>query len=134
MASVASISQKQSKASKRVVLIHSSLLTTVDRLLQDTIETYLIPSQSANRYGHRSHAISKAFGRLGTTAAVSKLHVLLSFFRYTVVSQLLRADVPDALAQELVGHETGSVKHDVYSQHGSAVQKLAAISKLPPLL
>lgn len=124
--------RSKSKASKRVVPIHTSLLPSVDRLLEDTVDTFLIPTQSANRYGHRSHAISKAFGRLRTAAGFSKLHVFHSF-RHTVVTELIRADVPDALAKELVGHETGSVTHDVYSKGASTVQKLAAISKLPTL-
>lgn len=124
--------RSKSKASKRVVPIHKSLLSAVDRLLEDTLDTFLIPTQSANRYGHRSHAISKAFGRLRTTAGFSKLHVFHSF-RHTVITELIRADVPDALAKELVGHETGSVTHDVYSKGASTVQKLAAISKLPTL-
>jgi integrase len=124
--------RSKSKASKRVVPIHPSLLSTVDRLSKDTTDTFLIPAESADKYGKRSHAISKAFGRLRTAAGFSKLHVFHSF-RHTVVTELIRADVPDALAKELVGHETGSVTHDVYSKGASAVQKLAAISKLPSL-
>lgn len=124
--------RSKSKASKRVLPIHPSLLATVDRLCEDTTDTFLIPAESADKYGKRSHAISKAFGRLRTAAGFSKLHVFHSF-RHTVVTQLIRADVPDALAKELVGHETGSVTHDVYSKGASAAQKLAAISKLSPL-
>lgn len=124
--------RSKSKASKRVVPIHPSLLPTVDRLIKDTTDTFLIPAKSADKYGKRSHAISKAFGRLRTAAGFSKLHVFHSF-RHTVITELIRADVPDALAKELVGHETGSVTHDVYSKGASAVQKLSAISKLPSL-
>ncbi len=124
--------RSKSKASKRVVPIHPSLLATVDRLCDDTTDTFLIPAESADKYGKRSHAISKAFGRLRTEAGFSKLHVFHSF-RHTVVTELIRADVPDALAKELVGHETGSVTHDVYSKGASTKQKLAAISKLPSL-
>ncbi|AMB87724.1 integrase [Pseudomonas agarici] len=124
--------RSKSKASKRVVPIHTSLLPVVDRLLENTVDTFLVPTQTANHYGKRSHAISKAFGRLRTAAGFSKLHVFHSF-RHTVVTELIRADVPDALAKELVGHETGSVTHDVYSKGASTVQKLAAISKLPTL-
>jgi len=122
--------KSKSKASKRVVPIHPSLLPTIDRLLEDTIDTFLIPTESADKYGKRSHAISKAFGRLRTAAGFSKLHVFHSF-RHTVVTELIRADVPEHLAKELVGHETGSVTHDVYSKGASTAQKLAAISKLP---
>ncbi|WP_458729788.1 site-specific integrase [Pseudomonas brenneri] len=124
--------KSKSKASKRVVPIHPSLLLTIDRLSEDSTDTFLIPTNSHDHYGKRSHAISKAFGRLRTAAGFTKLHVFHSF-RHTVVTELIRADVPDALAKELVGHETGSVTHDVYSKGASAVQKLAAISKLPSL-
>jgi len=124
--------KSKSKASKRVVPIHPSLLLTIDRLSKDTTDTFLIPTSSHDHYGKRSHAISKAFGRLRTAAGFSKLHVFHSF-RHTVVTELIRADVPDALAKELVGHETGSVTHDVYSKGASTTQKLAAISKLPSL-
>lgn len=124
--------KSKSKASKRVVPIHPSLLSTVDRLAKDTTDTFLIPTTSHDHYGKRSHAISKAFGRLRTLAGFSKLHVFHSF-RHTVVTELIRADVPDALAKELVGHETGSVTHDIYSKGASTKQKLKAISKLPTL-
>jgi integrase len=124
--------KSKSKSSKRVVPIHPELVGTVDRLVAESNDTYLIPTTSVNQYGKRSHAISKAFGRLRTGAGFSALHVFHSF-RHTVVTELVRADVPDALTKELVGHETGSVTHDVYSKGGSAAQKLAAISKLPSL-
>ncbi|WP_337994468.1 tyrosine-type recombinase/integrase [Pseudomonas shahriarae] len=52
-------------------------------------------------------------------------------FRHTVVIALIRADVPDALVIELVGHEEGNITHDTYSKCASTAQKLAAIKKLP---
>ena len=61
-----------------------------------------------------------------------KHHVFHSI-RASVITHLVRADVPDRLIKELVGHETGTVTFDVYSQGASAKQKLAAISKLPAL-
>lgn len=124
--------KSKSKASKRVVPIHPSLLSTINRLIKDSADNFLIPVSSSGPYDKRSHAISKAFGRLRDKAGFSKLHVFHSF-RHTAVTELIRADVPDALAKELIGHETGSVTHDVYSKGASTEQKLAAISKLPSL-
>jgi integrase len=124
--------KSKSKASQRVVPIHPSLLPTIDRLCEDSTDTFLVPAESADKYGKRSHAISKAFGRLRTAAGFSKLHVFHSF-RNTVITNLVRVDVPDPLAKELVGHREGSVTHDVYSKGASAKQKLSAISKLPSL-
>lgn len=124
--------RSKNKASKRVLPIHPSLLPTVDRLCKDTTDTFLIPAESADKYGKRSHAISKAFGRLRTAAGFSRLHVFHSY-RHTVVTGLVRADVPDALAKELVGHGNKSVTHAVYSKGATTAQKLEAISKLPTL-
>ncbi|VVO61027.1 hypothetical protein PS862_00818 [Pseudomonas fluorescens] len=124
--------RSKNKASKRVVPIHPSLLLTIDRLSEDSTDTFLIPTESADKYGKRSHAISKAFGRLRKTAGFSKLHVFHSF-RHTVVTGLIRADVPDALAKELVGHDNKSVTHAVYSKGATTAQKLEAISRLPTL-
>lgn len=121
--------ESKSRASERIVPIHPSLLPTTDRLSEASTDGFLIHTTSRDRYGKRSHAISKAFGRLRTAAGFSKLHVFHSF-RHTVVTALIRADVPDALVKELVGHETGSVTHDVYSKGASTKQKLDAIAKL----
>lgn len=124
--------KSKSKASKRVVPIHPSLLSTINRLIKDSADDFLIPVSSSGPYDKRSHAISKAFGRLRDQTGFSRLHVFHSF-RHTAVTELIRADVPDALAKELIGHETGSVTHDVYSKGASTEQKFAAISKLPTL-
>jgi len=53
--------------------------------------------------------------------------------RKTAITQLVRADVPGTLVAELVGHETGTVTFDVYSQGASAAQKFDAISKMPQI-
>lgn len=121
--------RSKSKASQRVVPIHPKLLPTIERLMEETKDGFLIPTSSHDHYGKRSHAISKAFGRLRTATGFSKLHVFHSF-RHTIVTALIRAEVTDALVKELVGHETGSVTHDVYSKGASTAQKLAAIKKL----
>ncbi|WP_200626989.1 site-specific integrase [Pseudomonas sp. LAM2023] len=124
--------KSKSKASKRVVPIHPSLLPTINRLIKDSTDNFLIPVSSNGPYDKRSHAISKAFGRLRDKAGFSKLHVFHSF-RHTAVTELIRADVPEHLAQELIGHDSKSVTHSVYSKGASTEQKLLAISKLPVL-
>jgi hypothetical protein len=46
---------------------------------------------------------------------------------------MLRADVPDFIVMEIVGHATGKETHDTYSRGASAQQKYEAICKLPML-
>jgi integrase len=126
------IVDSKTAAGIRVVPVHPALSTLVDRLVEQSKGGYLVPSGSKNKYGIRSDALSKAFGRLKTTHGYGSQHVFHSI-RMTVVTQLYRASVQGTLIAELVGHETGSVTFDVYSQGATAAQKLEAISKLPLL-
>jgi integrase len=114
------------------VPVHPALSDLVTRLVEESKDDYLVPSKSRNKYGIRSDALSKAFGRLKSSMGFGRLHVFHSI-RASAVTHLVRADVADRLIKELVGHETGTVTFDVYSQGASAAQKLAAISKLPTL-
>lgn len=116
----------------RYVPIHPALKPVVKRLQRDSVDGFLIHSKSRNKYKNRSDPFSKAFGRLKKDHGFGKQHVFHSF-RGTVVTQLLRANVPGTLIAEIVGHITGTVTFDVYSQGASPMQKFKAISKLPRL-
>ncbi|MFP0195967.1 tyrosine-type recombinase/integrase [Pseudomonas sp. PHC1] len=117
----------------RSVPVHPKLTALVDRLAKASKDGYLVPTDSNNKYGIRSDALSKAFGRLKTAMGFDRTRVFHSI-RATFVTSLVRADVPDRLIRELAGHETGTVTFDTYSQGSSPKQKLAAIKKLPTLL
>ena len=126
------IVDSKTAAGIRSVPIHPALATLVDRLVVQSKDGYLVPSDSKNKYGIRSDALSKAFGRLKEAQGFGSQHVFHSI-RKTVVTQLHRADVRSELIAELIGHETGTVTFDIYSQGATTAQKLEAISKLPSL-
>lgn len=116
----------------RQVPVHPNLTALVNRLSEASKDGFLVPTDSNNKYGIRSDALSKAFGRLKTTMGHDRYHVFHSI-RKTVTTLLVRADVPDRLIKELVGHETGTVTFDDYSQGSSPKQKFDAIAKLPAI-
>ncbi|CAH0647333.1 hypothetical protein PSEG_01450 [Pseudomonas sp. Nvir] len=126
------ITDSKTVAGIRVVPVHPALTDLVQRLMAESSDDYLVPSTSRNKYGIRSDLHSKAFGRLKTSLGFGKRQVFHSI-RKTVVTQLQRAEVSGHLIAELVGHETGTVTFDIYSQGASAAQKLTAISKIPTL-
>lgn len=126
------IVDSKTAAGIRVVPIHPALSALVNRLVEQSKGGYLVPSDSKNKYGIRSDALSKAFGRLKKAQGFGPQQVFHSI-RKTVVTQLDRASVRWTLIAELVGHETGTTTMDVYSQGATAAQKLEAISKLPLL-
>ncbi len=101
----------------------------IERLAEQSEDGYLIKSTSGNKYGNRSDALSKQFGRLKTDLGYNSQFVFHSL-RKTVITQLQRADIPGILIAAIVGHETGTITFDVYSSGPSPKQKLHAISKL----
>lgn len=126
------ITDSKTVAGIRVVPVHPALTDLVQRLMAESSGDYLVPSTSRNKYGNRSDLHSKAFGRLKKALGFSAKHVFHSI-RKTAITQLVRAEVSGPLIAELVGHETGTVTFDIYSQGASAAQKLTAISKIPTL-
>ncbi|MDY7070516.1 hypothetical protein PshuTeo2_05380 [Pseudomonas hunanensis] len=116
-------------ASERHTPIHPAIQETVERLIRNSKDGFLIESPAGNKYGNRSDALSKQFGRLKTGLEYNSQFVFHSF-RKTVITQLQRADVPGILIASIVGHETGTVTFDVYSAGPSPKQKHDAISKL----
>lgn len=126
------ITDSKTKAGIRVVPVHPALADVVKRLIKDSKDDYLVCTNSRSKYGIRSDPMVKAFGRLKTGMGFGAQHVYHSI-RKTAITQLVRAGVQGTLIAELVGHETGLVTFDVYSQGASAAQKLEAICKLPKL-
>jgi integrase len=124
-----SIYDSKTEASTRLIPVHESLKNIVDRLIAESDDDYLIKSPAGNKYGNRSDALSKQFGRLKTGLSYNGQYVFHSL-RKTVITQLQRADVPGILIASIVGHETGTVTFDVYSAGPSPKQKFSAISNL----
>ena len=116
-------------ASERHTPIHPAIKATVEKLIRNSKDGFLISSPAGNKYGNRSDALSKQFGRLKTKLEYNSQFVFHSF-RKTVITQLQRADVPGILIASIVGHETGTITFDVYSAGPSPKQKHDAIYKL----
>lgn len=126
------ITDSKTKAGIRVVPIHLALTGAVKRMMDDSKDNYLVVTNSRSKYGIRSDPMVKAFGRLKTSLGFGPDRVFHSI-RKTVITQLVRANVQGPLIAELVGHETGLVTFDVYSQGATALQKFEAVGKLPEL-
>lgn len=123
------IDDSKTVAGIREIPVHPSLSATVERLIADSTDGYLLPSSAGNKYGIRSDSLSKAFGRLKTAQGFGKHHVFHSV-RSMVVTLLLRSGVPGPTVANIVGHETGLVTFDVYDEGASPRQKLDALSNL----
>lgn len=123
------IEDSKTAAGIREIPVHPAIKTTVERLIKDSTDDFLLPATSGNKYGIRSDSLSKAFGRVKTAEGFGKQHVFHSV-RAMVVTLLLRAEVVGPTVANIVGHETGIVTFDVYDEGASPQQKLKALEKL----
>lgn len=127
------IEEGKSDASIRKIPIHPRLESLVDGLLKNNESGYLIESAGGNKYGIRSDSLSKQFGRLKTSLGYDNRYVFHSI-RKTVITLLQHADVHPLIVTAIVGHETGSITYDIYSEGASAKQKYEAIKTLPNII
>jgi len=116
-------------AGNRVVPIHNGILKTISNLFHNSSNTYLFDKLTANKYGDRSNAIGKRFGRLKKELGHGNQHVFHSI-RKTFTTELERAGISENIAADIVGHEKQTMTYGLYSGGTSIEQKRAAIRKV----
>jgi integrase len=108
------ITDSKTEAGHREVPIHSALLPVIRRLVKDSSDGYLLSGLTFNKYGDRSNAIGKRFGRLKESLGFSEAHTFHSL-RSTLITLLENAGVSENLAADIVGHEKPRITYGLYS-------------------
>jgi integrase len=98
----------------REVPIHTKLQPTVARLVTASADGYLLSGLTLNKYGDRSNAVGKRFGRLKATAGFGTRQVFHSI-RKTVATLLENAQVPEGTAADILGHDKPTMTYGLYS-------------------
>lgn len=124
-----SIEDAKTRAGIREVPIHPKLRDTVKRLLKESKDGFLLSDLSPNKYGDRSDAIGKRFGRLKTDLGFGPEHVFHSI-RKTVATLLDNAGIPENVAADILGHEKPRITYGLYSGGSTLAVKKRAIAKL----
>jgi integrase len=117
----------------RTVPIHPELAPVITRLVDKSSDGYVFSGLSENKYGDRSNALGKRFGRLKTDLGFTSNHVFHSI-RKTVATLLEDAGVPENVAADIMGHDKPTMTYGLYSGGTSLVVRCEAIKKLayPP--
>jgi integrase len=123
------IREAKTEAGNREVPIHSALRPLIDRLKAQSKDTYLLSGLTFNKYGDRSNAIGKRFGRLKTREGLDSTLVFHSF-RKTLITLLEQAGIPENFCCDIVGHEKGTIGYGHYSGGASIANKKEAIEKI----
>lgn len=123
------IEDAKTAAGWRQVPIHSALQQTLAGLIEQSNDGYVISGLSPNKYGDRSNAIGKRFGRLKKATGFGPEYVFHSI-RKTVATLLENAGVPENVSADILGHEKPRITYGLYSGGTSLAVKAEAIEKL----
>jgi len=122
------ITDAKTEAGLREIPIHTKLLQLIKKLIKNNGE-YLIPNLTLNKFGDRSNAIGKRFGRLKRSLGYSKSHVFHSI-RKTFTTQLENASVLENITADIIGHEKPRMTYGLYSGGTTLEVKRKAIAKV----
>jgi integrase len=123
------ITDAKTAAGIREVPIHKAIAKTVARLRTASGDGYLLAGLTENKYGDRSNAIGKRFGRLKRDLGYDARYVFHSI-RKTVSTALENAGVPENVAADILGHEKPRITYGLYSGGVSLAVKAEALGKL----
>jgi integrase len=123
------IEDDKTEAGRRDVPIHSKLKPSLKRLVGESKDGFVLSGLSTNKYGDRSDAVGKRFGRLKADLGFGEAHVFHSI-RKTVVTLLDNAGVTENVAADIVGHEKPRITYGLYSGGSSLETKRKALEKL----
>jgi integrase len=126
--SIAIIDAK-TEAGERTIPIHPFIKNRIERLIEDSTDDYLLSDLNKNKYGDRSNAIGKRFGRLKAKYKFSSRYVFHSI-RKTFTTMLENAGIGENLAADIIGHEKPRITYGLYSGGASLEVMRDAIKKI----
>ncbi|MGP3723927.1 tyrosine-type recombinase/integrase [Cereibacter sphaeroides] len=120
------IEDAKSEAGWRDVPIHPKLKPVLDSLKATSTDGFIMSDLTLNKYGDRSNAIGKRFGRLKEALGFGAQYVFHSI-RKTVATKLENAGVAENVAADILGHEKPNITFGLYSGGTSLEVRQAAI-------
>ena len=108
------IEDAKTSAGIREIPIHEHIKELVIQLKKDSTDGYLISDLTLNKYGDRSNATGKRFGRLKGKLGYGPDFVFHSF-RKGFATQLETAGVPENVTARLLGHDFHTMSYGLYS-------------------
>lgn len=98
----------------RTIPLHSEIVGLVADLVRSSRDGYLISGLTFNKYGDRSNAIGKRFGRLKAGVGYSRNFVFHSF-RKGVATQFERLGIAENISANILGHDIPTMTYGLYS-------------------
>ncbi len=129
MADRIEIKDAKSPAGKKIVPVHPKLAPTLNKLVTESKDGYVLSGLSQNKYTKKSGAVGSRFRRMKTRMGFGKQHVFHSI-RKTVATLLENAGVPENIAADILGHEKKTITYGLYSGGTAFEAKMEAIKRI----
>ena len=124
------INDAKTNAGNRIVPIHPKLSLLFSKLTSASGNNYLFKALSIDKYGKRTDALGKRFGRAKAKLGFDERYVFHSI-RKTVATLLEQADIPENITCDIIGHEkSATLSYGLYSGGTSLEQKRSAVEKI----
>jgi integrase len=123
------VDEGKTGAALRQVPIHRNAMATFKRLIGKRKSGFVFEGLKPNKYGDRSNAVGKRFGRLKTAMGFGDPFVYHSL-RKCVSTQLENAGIGENITADIIGHDKPRMTYGIYSGGASLTVKTAALSKL----
>jgi integrase len=124
------ITDAKSAAGNRQVPVHGALEELLGRRKGTRTTGYLFADLTSNKYGDRSNAIGKRFGRLKTAMGFEGRQWAFHSIRKTVTTQFERAGIGENVVADIVGHDKPRITYGVYSGGTTMQQRRKAVAVL----
>lgn len=98
-------------------------------LKETSTDGYLLSGLTTNKYGDRSNALGKRFGRLKTKLGFGQNHAF-HCLRNTLARKFEDAGVAETVAARILGHEFATMTYGLYSQGLALSAKQEAMDQI----
>jgi len=116
----------KTQAGNRIVPLHPDIKIRLKKMISESEDDYVFTGLTENKYGDRSNAIGKRFGRLKSKLGYTKSQVFHSI-RKTFTTMLEENGISENMAADIVGHEKPRITYGLYSGGASLAAKRKAI-------
>ncbi|MDH4562145.1 tyrosine-type recombinase/integrase [Pseudomonas sp. BN411] len=119
----------KTKAGIRAVPVHNDLYPLILFLDTESKSEYLLDYETESRIGKRSVLLVTRFSKLKRALEYGKEKTFHSL-RHSLATQLERAEIPENIAADILGHKKTTMSYGLYSGGTSLAARLDAINKI----
>ena len=124
------IRNAKTEAGERVIPIHSAIQDRIKQMIEKSTDDYLFTGLNKNKYGDRSNALGKRFGRMKEKLGFTTRQYGFHSIRKTFTTLLENAGVGENITADIIGHEKPRITYGLYSGGSTLETMREAIEKI----